>query len=95
VVHVASLRLAAYQQTKTDPTAVLSRVSLVRAQRPWLFVCLAGEANQAPRWVSLSGEHDAAVINLRDLVAALRDWLLDELHDLQPGHESLIAYYEG
>ena len=80
----ALVRLEDYHQAKADPTAVLSRVSLVRAQRPWLFVCLAGEANQAPRWVFLSDEHDAPLINLRDVVAALRDRLTDDVHDLQP-----------
>ncbi|MFF6634801.1 helicase-related protein [Pseudomonas aeruginosa] len=82
----ALVRLEDYHQAKADPTAVLSRVSLVRAQRPWLFVCLAGEANQAPRWVFLSDEHDAPLINLRDVVAALRDRLTDDVHDLQPSH---------
>ncbi|EIY2609043.1 SNF2-related protein [Pseudomonas aeruginosa] len=80
----ALVRLEDYHQAKADPTAVLSRVSLVRAQRPWLFVCLAGEANQAPRWVFLSDEHDAPLINLRDVVAALRGRLIDDVHDLQP-----------
>ncbi|WOS76221.1 helicase-related protein [Pseudomonas aeruginosa] len=82
----ALVRLEDYHQAKADPTAVLSRVSLVRAQRPWLFVCLAGEANQAPRWVFLSDEHAAPLINLRDVVAALRDRLTDDVHDLQPSH---------
>ena len=84
----ALVRVEDYQQAKADPTAVLSRVSLVRAQRPWLFVCLAGEANQAPRWVFLSDDHDEPIINLRDVVAALRERLPDEVQDLKPNHSA-------
>jgi hypothetical protein len=84
----ALVRFEEYQQAKADPTAVLSRVSLVRAQRPWLFVCLAGEANQAPRWVLLSDDHDAPLINLRDVVAVLRNRLTDEVQDLKPSHSA-------
>lgn len=84
----ALVRIEDYQQAKADPTAVLSRVSLVRAKRPWLFVCLAGEANQAPRWVFLSDEIDEPIINLRDVVAALRERLTDEVQDLKPSHSA-------
>lgn len=77
-----------YQQAKADPTAVLSRVSLVKAQRPWLFVCLAGQANSAPRWVFLSDGDEEPVINLREVVTALRLRLPDEVEDLPPSHSA-------
>ncbi|WP_341304681.1 SNF2-related protein [Pseudomonas sp. TMP25] len=86
--HAALVRPDDYLQAKADPTAVLSRVSLVRAERPWLFVCLAGEANQAPRWVFLADGYDEPLINLRDVVAALRDRLTDEVLDLKPSHSA-------
>ncbi|GLZ87515.1 hypothetical protein Pres01_35660 [Metapseudomonas resinovorans] len=84
----ALVGLEDYQHAKADPSAVLSRVSLVRAQRPWLFVCLAGEANRAPRWVFLSDDTDGPVINLRDVAAALRLRLPDEVHNLPPSHSA-------
>lgn len=50
-----------------------------------LFVCLVDDENQAPRWVFLS---DEPIINLRDVVAALRERLTDEVHDLKPSHSA-------
>ncbi|MDE3735931.1 SNF2-related protein [Pseudomonas resinovorans] len=77
-----------YEHAQTEQSAVLSRVSLVRAQRPWLFVCLAGEANKAPRWVFLDDDAHEPTINLRGVVEALRERLPDEVQDLPPSHSA-------
>lgn len=77
-----------YQQAKLDTTSVMSRVSLVRAARPWLFVCLAGNANSAPRWVFLADEDKVPLINLRDVVSALRLRLPIEVEDLPPSYSA-------
>ncbi|MBC3475624.1 hypothetical protein [Pseudomonas taiwanensis] len=44
-----------YEQYRNETSKVLSRVSVVGAAEPWVFLCLAGERARAPRWILIPG----------------------------------------
>lgn len=73
-----------YNRYRGETSKVLSRVSVVRAAKPWVFLCLAGERTRAPRWVLLPGLADRPVIELREIAAQLRHRLPDEVQTLDP-----------
>ncbi|MCJ8170761.1 SNF2-related protein [Atopomonas sediminilitoris] len=84
----ALLEPAEYAQLVDQAEVVLSRVSLVPAHEPWLFACLAGNAHSAPRWIFLANEAQQPLVNLHDVVTALRERLPQEVSDLPPSHSS-------
>jgi superfamily II DNA or RNA helicase len=75
---------ALYEQYRSETSKVLSRVSVVRASKPWVFLCLAGERARAPRWILLPGLAEQPVIELREIARQLRDRLPDEVQTLKP-----------
>ncbi|VVM71911.1 hypothetical protein PS673_01820 [Pseudomonas fluorescens] len=80
----ALISSALYEQYRCETSKVLSRVSVVRATKPWVFLCLAGERARAPRWILLPGLADQPVIELREIARQLRDRLPDEVQTLNP-----------
>jgi len=42
-----------YEQYRHVTSRVLSRVSLVRSESPWAFICISAGAFGAPRWLDL------------------------------------------
>lgn len=75
---------ALYEQYRCETSKVLSRVSVVRATKPWVFLCLAGERARAPRWILLPNLADPPVIELREIARQLRDRLPNEVQTLDP-----------
>jgi hypothetical protein len=62
---------------------LLSRVSLVRARRPWAFFCLGSGRGGAPRWILLTGERSPPLADLDLICASLREKLGNSTEDLQ------------
>lgn len=62
---------------------LLSRVSLVRARRPWAFFCLGSGRGGAPRWILLTDETSPPLADLDLICASLRERLGDSTEDLQ------------
>ena len=73
---------AVYREYLQVSAKVLSRVSLVRAQRPWAFFALAGSQHRAPKWVLLDGQSPEPVVHLDRVCAFLRESLGDDVQDL-------------
>jgi superfamily II DNA or RNA helicase len=71
-----------YQDFQHEVARVLARVSLVRTEQPWMFICLAGGEHMAPRWVMLPALDAAPLSNLRDIVTALRTRLGPQVENL-------------
>jgi len=74
---------------------VLSRVSLVEAQGPWAFFCIAAGTYGAPRWLLLPSLGGAPLHELPEVSAALRERLHDGVDDLNmsPAAESLLTHF--
>jgi hypothetical protein len=77
-----------YQRFRTEEATVFSRVSLVRSDKPWLFICLAGSDLTAPRWVLLPAIEAKPLTNLREVVNALRERLTEQVESLKPSHSA-------
>jgi len=75
-----------YGEFQHEVARVLARVSLVRTERPWMFICLAGGEHMAPRWVMLPALNAAPLNNLRDIVSALRERLGPQIENLSMTH---------
>lgn len=73
-----------YDQYRSETAKVMSRVSVVKAGEPWLFICLAGERARAPRWVLLTHKADRLITELREITLQLRDRLPDTVQTLEP-----------
>ncbi|MEN8207223.1 MAG: SNF2-related protein [Pseudomonadota bacterium] len=71
-----------YEQYRHISARVLSRVSLVRAESPWAFICIAAGPFGAPRWIFLPSFMGQPITDLQDVAQALRDRLVDEIEDL-------------
>jgi len=71
-----------YDQYLHISTRVLSRVSLVRADSPWAFICIAAGPFGAPRWIFLPSFMGEPITDLQDVAQALRDRLVNEIDDL-------------
>jgi superfamily II DNA or RNA helicase len=54
---------------------VISSVSAVRADQPWVFLCLAGSEYGAPRFVFMSAEGVPPLISVEDVCNRLRELL--------------------
>lgn len=75
-----------YFALSEEQLAVLSRVSLVKAETPWMFICLVGDERMAPRWVMLTSQNEAPLVSLQDIAAALRDRLGSDVQSLEITH---------
>jgi len=73
---------AIYEQYLHITARVLSRVSLVRADSPWAFICIAAGPFGAPRWIFLPSFMGEPITDLQDVAQALRDRLENEISDL-------------
>ena len=82
----AMLTAEDYTMVREETLAVLSRVSLVKSDQPWLFVCLAGEAKRAPRWVLIVDQQPKPLVHLPDIVEQLRQRLGQGQKDLPLSH---------
>jgi superfamily II DNA or RNA helicase len=54
---------------------VRSQLSVVAAERPWMFLCMHGGAFAAPRWLLLEDDDGPPITELPAICAALRDRL--------------------
>ena len=73
---------AVYDHCRGLSVPVLARVSVVRSDRPWGFVCIAAGAFRAPHWVFLPELDGAPVTDLQAVCTALRERLGDGGEDL-------------
>jgi len=80
----ALVKAQLYEQYRSETAKVLSRVSVVKAGEPWLFICLAGEKARAPRWILLTDKGDRPVTELREIALQLRLRLPDTVQTLEP-----------
>jgi hypothetical protein len=80
-----------YEQYRAETSKVLSRVTVVRALKPWVFICLCGERARAPRWILIPGLNEPPIIELRAIATHLRDRLTGDVQSLDP---SRTAMYE-
>jgi len=62
-----------YEQYHGETAKVLSRVSVVKSGKPWIFLCLAGERARAPRWVLMTDTDEPPLTHLREITEALRN----------------------
>ncbi len=67
-----------YRDVRGSRARVVSTVSLVRAERPWAFMAVAGAEQGAPKWVLIEGLQGRLVTHLEDVVTRLRHFLKDD-----------------
>ncbi|MFZ6049579.1 SNF2-related protein [Pseudomonas sp. CR3202] len=80
-----------YRTYRAEQAKVLSRVSLVQANEPWIFLCLAGERSRAPRWILLADQDSRPLTNLGDIARQLRSRLVDGVQSLPPTRRAMDA----
>lgn len=68
----ALIAAADYDDVRSTRRRVLARVSPVRADRPWVFLAVAGSADGAPRWYYLDGADLAITTGLDGVCRQLR-----------------------
>jgi superfamily II DNA or RNA helicase len=73
---------ATYESYRTFTARVLSRVSLVRSERPWAFFCIASGGFGAPRWIFMPSFMGRPVTDLQAVCEQLRAHLSGEIDDL-------------
>lgn len=61
-----------YQHYRHVQARVVSSVAAVRADQPWIFLCLAGSEHGAPRFVFMSAEGVPPLIAVEDVCDRLR-----------------------
>lgn len=71
-----------YEAYRASTARVLSRVSLVRSDRPWAFFCIAAGSFGAPRWIFMPSFMGEPVTDLQAVCAQLRGRLTSEVEDL-------------
>jgi hypothetical protein len=71
-----------YETYRRVKVRVLSRVSLVRANKPWAFFCLTAGMVGAPRWVFLPGFNAEPITELDAVVDKLREALNENIEDM-------------
>lgn len=71
-----------YEAYRAITARVLSRVSLVRSDRPWAFFCIASGSFGAPRWIFIPSFMGAPVTDLQATCEQLRERLTGEVADL-------------
>ncbi|WP_258230053.1 SNF2-related protein [Pseudomonas putida] len=85
----ALVEAATYEQYRAETSKVLSRVTVVRALKPWVFICLRGERARAPRWVLIPGLNEQPIIELRAIANQLRARLTEEVQNLDPSRSAM------
>ena len=78
-----------YEMYRDETAKVLSRVSIVDATEPWVFLCLAGEKSRAPRWIFLARHFDQPITSLREIDQLLRARLTDAAQTLEPSRAAM------
>jgi hypothetical protein len=73
----ALITAADYDDVRSTHRRVLARVSPVRADRPWVFLAVAGSADGAPRWYYLDGPDLAITTGFERVCQHLRTQLTD------------------
>lgn len=71
-----------YEQYLGVSTRVLSRVGLIRSDKPWAFFAVAGYKHGAPKWILFESPKSAPTVRLDQVCAVLRDKLSDEVENL-------------
>jgi hypothetical protein len=79
---------ATYEAYRTVTARVLSRVSLVRTNRPWAFFSLSGGSFQAPHWILFTSPTATPIAELGPICDRLRERLNDEAGDLPMDHRA-------
>ncbi|RLA45127.1 MAG: helicase [Gammaproteobacteria bacterium] len=64
-----------YEHYRHTRERVLSRVSLVSAQKPWALFCVTGGSFGAPRWVLIPGQNSKPITELSQISNTLRERL--------------------
>lgn len=72
----------AYEAYRAISARVMSRVSLVRAERPWAFFCIAAGSFGAPRWIFMPSSMGEPITDLQAVCENLRESLTGEVDDL-------------
>jgi hypothetical protein len=85
----ALVEAGTYEQYRAETSKVLSRVTVVRALKPWVFICLCGERARAPRWILIPGLNEQPIIELRAIANHLRDRLTDDVQSLDPSRTAM------
>ena len=70
-----------YDHTRHSKARVISTVSLVRSNKPWAFMAIAGAEHGAPKWILLDSMTAQPVTDLEEVAAALRGLLDGDLED--------------
>lgn len=81
---------ALYERYRHIKARVLSRVSLVKAEKPWAFFCLNGGAFRAPRWLFIPSFMGQPVTELAEVCVHLREALASDIVNL-PLDEQAVA----
>jgi len=71
-----------YETYRRVAARVLSRVSVVRTNKPWAFFCLSGGAFRAPHWILFTSFMGGAVTELGAVCESLRQRLSPDVEDL-------------
>ena len=71
-----------YEAYRAITARVLSRVSLVRSERPWAFFCISSGSFGAPRWIFMPSSMGTPVTDLQAVCEQLRACLTGEVADL-------------
>ncbi|MCH7880728.1 MAG: hypothetical protein IIB69_03945 [Proteobacteria bacterium] len=71
-----------YEAYRRVKVRVLSRVSLVRAEKPWAFFCLTAGMLGAPRWIFLPNYNAEPITELDAVVDKLREALTQVIEDM-------------
>ena len=69
------MREDVYEHYRYTQERVLSRVSLVSAQKPWALFCVTGGSFGAPRWVLIPGQNSKPITELSQISSSLRERL--------------------
>ena len=64
-----------YQSVRHSNARVVSTVSLVRSQKPWAFLAIAGAEHGAPKWIFLDSLNAVPVTDLESISLKLRKLL--------------------
>lgn len=66
---------ATYEHYRRGQARVISSVTAVCAEKPWVFLCLAGSDMGAPRFVLMSSDATPPQTGLEEICEQLRSWL--------------------
>jgi len=72
---MAIVPTATYEHYRTVESRVVSSVATVRAEKPWIFLCLRGSEHGAPRFVLMMEEDGVLITALETVCDQLRDLL--------------------